>query len=112
MGFLWRAILGRRHLGGSRRKLRTLEIAKRVFYGTVNLGHAFSRDFGTRVFGNCNGIGLQSRPADPGGESRRAPQMLFAIRDRVKCPHYNERRKFKISCCCNGLSALKLLMTA
>jgi hypothetical protein len=74
------AIPGRRHLGGSRRKLRTLEIAKRVFYGTVNLGHAFSRDFGTRVFGNCNGIGLQSRPADPGGESRRAPQMLFAIR--------------------------------
>ena len=24
---------------------------------------------------------------------------------------YNERRKFKISCCCDGLSALKLLIT-
>jgi len=24
---------------------------------------------------------------------------------------YNERRKFKISCCCDGLSALKLFIT-
>jgi len=24
---------------------------------------------------------------------------------------YNERRKFKMSCCCDGLSALKLLIT-
>ncbi len=24
---------------------------------------------------------------------------------------YNERRKFKISCCCDGLSAWKLLIT-
>lgn len=31
--------------------------------------------------------------------------------DRVNWPRYNERRKFKRSCCCDGLSALKLLMT-
>src|SRR5262249_6963002 len=45
--------------------------------------------------------------------SRAFPCRLEAT---VPCNHplwpgYNERRKFKISCCCDGLSALKLLMT-
>ena len=38
-------------------------------------------------------------------------QKAVAARDTRRQASYNERRKFKISCRCDGLSALKLLMT-
>jgi hypothetical protein len=56
--------------------------------------------------------GRQPWPANEGGRiGKSAMGGSSRSGDRLKWPRYKERRKFKISCCCDGLSALKLLMT-
>ena len=74
-------------------------------------GHGFCR-FGSQVF---HELWVTDLAWVCGREKRaRASTFVHVPRNRRQMNlylRYNERRKFKISCCCDGLSALKLLIT-